>query len=320
MGRYILRRILISIPVLLIITMMIFSLLELAPGDMLDYFLTDDALQFMTEEDIEDLRDKLGLNDPMAVRYVKWLGRTLQGNLGYSFVQNEPVSEILIRRLKNSLILMGTSLFFGIIIGIPLGIFISLKQYSFWDFGLTGVSFIGLSMPAFVTGIIGMYLFSIRWTIFPAGGMYSAGGSRSFGDLLMHLMLPAFILASAHIARNMRYTRFSMLDVIKQDYIVTATSKGLKRHIIINRHALRNALIPVITIIGMSVPQLIVGAVFLETIFNWPGMGVLYYNAVLARDFPIVMGANLIIALIVLLANLLTDITYALIDPRVRYN
>ena len=320
MGRYILRRILISIPVLFIITVMIFSLVELAPGDMVDYFLTDDAMQYMTKQDIQALRIKLGLNDPAPIRYVKWLGHVVKGDLGYSFVEAQPVSELLFRRMGNSLILMGVGLLMGIIVGIPLGVFTSLRQYSAWDFTLTGLSFIGLSMPAFVAGILGMYLFAVKLPIFPAGGMYTPLGDRSLGDLFTHLFLPAFTLGIMHMASNMRYTRFSMLEVIKQDYVVTAQAKGMKRRTVIYRHALKNALIPVITMIGVSIPQLFVGAVFLETIYTWPGMGTLYYKAVLARDYPVIMGANLMIAVLVLLANLATDIVYSLVDPRVRFD
>ena len=163
-----------------------------------------------------------------------------------------------------------------------------------------------------------MYFFAIKIPIFPAGGMYSPLGDRGPGDLLYHLILPAFILAMMYIARNMRYTRFSMLDVLNQDYVITARAKGMKERTVVYRHALRNALIPVVTVIGLSIPMVIVGAVFLETIFNWPGMGRLYLKAVLARDFPIVMGANLFIAAIVLVSNLVVDIVYSIIDPRVR--
>ena len=318
MGSYVLRRILISIPVLFLITIIVFALMEIAPGDMLDFFLTDDAISHMSEEDIDEMRGKLGLNDPAPVRYFKWLVKVVQGDLGFSLVQNEPVVEILLRRMKNTLILMGTGMLFSVVVGIPLGVFIARRQYTFWDFSLTGISFIALSMPAFIAGIIGMYFFAVKLPILPAGGMYSTIGNRGIGDLLHHLLLPAFILSMMHIARNMRYTRFSMLDVLNQDYVTTARAKGLKERVVIYRHALRNALIPVVTIVGLSVPMVVVGAVFLETIYNWPGMGRLYYMAVLSRDFPIVMGANLFIAVFVLLTNLIVDIVYSIIDPRVR--
>ena len=320
MGSYILRRILISIPILFMITIIIFTLVELAPGDMADFFLTDEVMQNMSEEDILQLKRNMGLTDPAPIRYLKWLGRTVRGDLGFSFVEREPVREILGRRAKNTLILMGAGLVLSIIVGIPVGIFLALRQYSVWDFSLTGLSFVALSMPAFVAGIIGMYLFAVKWPIFPAGGMYNPMGDRGLGDLLFHLFLPGAILSLMFTARNMRYSRFSMLDVIKQDYIVTARAKGLRRRLIIYRHALRNALIPVVTVIGFSIPQLVVGAVFLETIYSWPGMGMLYYDAVLARDYPIVMGANLLVSVIVLGGNLLIDILYSLIDPRIRYS
>lgn len=319
MGRYILRRILISIPIIFMITIIVFALVEIAPGDMADYFLTDESIQYMSEADIEAVRESLGMNASAPVRYVRWLGRLLQGDLGYSFIRNENVMELLTRRIKNSLILMGSGLLIAAVVGIIVGVFISLRQYSIWDNGLTGLSFIGISMPAFIAGIIGLYLFAIKIPIFPTGGMYSVRGNRGILDLLWHLILPAVILAIMHTARIMRYTRFSMLEVIKQDYIVTAEAKGMRRRVIIYRHALKNALIPVITIIGLSVPMVIVGAIFLETIYNWPGMGTLYHRAVLSRDYPIIMGANLFIAVTVMISNLLVDIIYALVDPRVRY-
>lgn len=319
MGRYILRRLLISIPILFVITILVFTLVEIAPGDMTGFFITDESEQYMTEVDLHALRERLGLNDPPPIRYFKWLGRIIQGDFGFSYVESTPVRELLLIRMKNTLILMGAGLTIGVIVGIPLGIFTALRQYSFFDFFISGLSFIGLSMPAFISGIIGMYIFAVKLQWFPAGGMYTPATEKTIGDLLHHLFLPAFILAIMNIARNMRYTRFSMLEVLNQDYVITATAKGMKRWVVINRHALRNALIPVITIIGLSIPGLVVGAVFLETIFTWPGMGKLYYTAVVARDYPVIMGANLMIAIFVLVANLITDITYALVDPRVRY-
>jgi peptide/nickel transport system permease protein len=319
MGRYILRRIFISIPVLFVVTILVFTLVEIAPGDMVSFFITDETEEYMTEADLEALRERLGLNDPAPVRYFKWLGKMAQGDFGYSYVESTPVRELLLMKMKNTLILMSAGLTIGVIVGVPVGIFISLRQYSFLDFSISGLSFVGLSMPAFISGIIGMYIFAIKLHWFPAGGMYTPAVEKTLGDLLHHLFLPAFILSIMNIARNMRYTRFSMLEVLNQDYVVTATAKGMKRWVVINRHALRNALIPVITIIGLSMRNLVVGAVFLETIYTWPGMGRLYYSAIVARDYPVIMGANLIIAVFVLAANLLTDIAYALVDPRVRY-
>ncbi|MGD9092520.1 MAG: ABC transporter permease [Anaerolineales bacterium] len=318
MGQYILRRIMINIPVLFVITVLVFTMVELAPGDMVDFFVTEETMSYLTEEDLNDLREKLGLNDPPPIRYLKWMGKLFQGDFGFSYIESYPVGPLLFSRIKNSMILMGTGLAIAILFGIPLGIYTALRQYSAIDFTLTGLSFVALSMPAFISGIVGMYIFAVKLGWFPAGGMRTPG-VHTLPDLLHHLILPASLLALMHAGRFMRYQRFSMLEVLNQDYVVTATAKGMRHRIVINRHALRNALIPVVTIIGLTFSQFVTGAVFLETIYSWPGMGRLYYNAVIARDYPIIMGANLLIAIFVLAANLITDITYALVDPRVRF-
>lgn len=319
MGGYIIRRVLINIPVLFLVTFLVFALIEIAPGDVVDYFLTPDALQYTTEADIEQLRERTGLDDPFLIRYTNWLGRVAQGDLGYSFVEGQPVDELIGEHLQNTLPLMGLAWLMGVVFGITLGVFVGLRQYSVWDFSLTGFSFLGLSMPAFIAGIIGLYVFSVRLGWFPAGGMRTAGEDRTLFDTLHHLILPATTLGLMGIATNMRYMRFSMLEVLNQDYITTARAKGLRQRLITYRHALRNALLPVITVIGLSIPQLVAGAVFIETIYSWRGMGTLYLNAVSGRDYPVIMGVNLVFALIVLAANLLTDIAYSVVDPRVRY-
>ena len=319
MSTYILRRILINIPVLFFVTVLIFVLVEIAPGDMADYFITDDSLQYLSQADIDALRESLGLNEVAPVRYLKWLGRVVRGDLGFSFIQKEHVNQLLARRLGNSSYLMLFAFVMSLVIGIPVGIYISVRQYSFADFAITGISFVAISMPSFVAGILGIYFLAVKLPLFPPGGMYSAMGDRSFGDLLRHLVLPGVTLGLMHMARNIRYTRVSMLDVLKQDYIVTARAKGLGRNATIYRHALRNALIPIVTIVGVLFTQLIVGAVYMETIYNWPGLGRLYYSAITARDYPVIMGANLVIAVMVLAANLLVDILYSVIDPRIRY-
>lgn len=319
MGRYIIRRILINIPVLIVITILVFIMIELAPGDMVDFFITDETEALLTEDALNQLRENLGLNDPPHIRYLKWVGKLVQGDMGFSYIEAVPVGPLLLSRIKNSLILMGTGLSIAIIVGVPLGIFTALRQYSFLDFSITGLSFVALSMPAFISGIVGMYIFSVKLGWFPAGGMQTPG-VHTLPDLIYHLILPASILALLHAGRIMRYQRFSMLEVLNEDYVITAKAKGLRHKIVINRHALRNALIPVVTIIGLTMTQLVAGAVFLETIYSWPGMGRLYYRAVIARDYPIIMGANLLIAIFVLLANLLTDVAYAFVDPRVRFD
>ena len=319
MGGFILRRVLISIPVLFLVTFLVFSLIEIAPGDVVDYFLTPEMMQYTTQADIQRLRERTGLDKPFLVRYVNWLGKLSKGDLGYSFVESQPVDELIKAHLMNTLPLMGAAWLIGVVFGITLGVFVGLRQYSFWDFSLTGLSFVGLSMPAFITGILGLYIFAVRLGWFPAGGMHTAAAKHTLGDSLNHLFLPAITLASMHVARNMRYMRFSMLEVLNQDYIITARAKGLRRRTVNYRHALRNALLPVVTVIGLSIPQLVAGAVFIETIYSWRGMGSLYLRAVSGRDYPVIMGVNLVFAVMVLAANLLTDVAYSVVDPRVRF-
>jgi len=318
MTKYIIRRLLISVPVLIGVTVIVFGLAELAPGDVSDMFINPELE--LGPEDMEALREKFGLNDPVPVRYLKWAGSVLQGDLGFSYVTGRPVADQVSRRLGNTLLLAGTSLAISIVVGIGLGVFTALRQYSFWDFTLTGLSFLGTSMPAFVSGIMGLYVFSIKLRIFPTGGMRPVTREPTLFDTVHHLTLPALILGIQGIASYMRYTRFSMLEVIHSDYVTTARAKGLPERAITWRHGVRNAILPVVTVIGLSIPNLVVGAVFLETIFSWPGMGTLYLDAVQGRDVPLLMGMNLVFATVILLANIITDVAYSIVDPRIRYD
>ena len=318
MLKYLLRRIFISIPVLISITVIIFALTELAPGDVVDFFISPEIE--MSPEQMEVLRARFGLDQSPPIRYINWVGNLLQGDLGYRFTDGRPVSEVIARRFSASMLLMTTALIIGILIGVPLGVFTGLRQYSFWDFSLTGVSFLGISTPAFVTGILALMVFSIQLGWFPSGGMRPVDRDPTLWTTIYHLTLPALVLSLNYIATFMRYMRFSMLEVIRADYITTAKAKGLSHIRTTWRHTVPNAILPVITVIGLSIPNLVVGAVFTETIFSWPGMGTLYLDAVLGRDVPLLMGINLVIALFVLIANILTDIAYAIVDPRIRYD
>ncbi|MBN1966132.1 MAG: ABC transporter permease [Anaerolineae bacterium] len=317
MLKYFVRRLLVSIPVLLAVTVIVFALTEIAPGDMVDYFISSEAQ--MSAEQLQNLRERFGLDQPVVTRYFNWLGSVAQGDLGYSFVEARPVADLVGRRLGASLLLIGAAAAIGILIGIPVGVFIALRQYSFWDFLFTGISFLGISMPAFIAGIFGLYVFAIKLNIFPSGGMRPVDRDPTTWDTIYYLMLPAMILSLQYIATYMRYTRFSMLEVTRSDYVTTARAKGLRERFVVWRHMVPNAILPVITAIGFSVPNLVVGAVFTETIFSWPGMGTLYRDAVQGRDVPLLMGMNLVIAAVVLLANIFTDLAYAVVDPRIRY-
>lgn len=318
MFNYLLRRIVISIPVLISVTIIIFLLMEIAPGDVSDYFVTPEMQ--MSAESMEAVRARFGLDQPAPVRYFNWVGNVLQGDLGYRFTDGRPVWDVIERRFGASLLLMGAALAIGIVVGVPLGAFTGLRQYSFWDFSLTGLSFLSISTPAFVTGILALLVFSIQLGWFPSGGMRPVDRPPTFWTSVHHLILPSVVLSLNYIATFMRYMRFSMLEVIRSDYMTTAKSKGISTRAVTWRHAVPNAILPVVTVIGVSVPGLVVGAVFTETIFSWPGMGTLYLDAVQGRDVPLLMGLNLVIAVFVLAANIIVDLVYAFVDPRIRYD
>lgn len=318
MQKYLLRRLLISIPVFFAITAIIFALIEIAPGDITDYFIRPELN--MTDEAEEAIRARFGLDQAPVVRYFNWMLNVFQGDLGYRFTNGQPVAATISQRLSATVLLAGTALAIGAVIGVSLGIFTALRQYSLWDFSLTSLSFLGISIPSFVAGIIFLYIFSIQLGWFPSGGMRPVDQEPTLLTTIRHLVLPACVLSLAPIANFMRYTRFAMLEVIRADYVRTARGKGMTERRITWGHSFPNALLPVITLLGLSLPTLVVGAVFTETIFSWPGMGTLYLEAVSGRDVPLLMGMNLVIALVVLAANLLTDLAYALADPRIRYD
>ncbi|MEM7134003.1 MAG: ABC transporter permease [Chloroflexota bacterium] len=324
MNRYILRRLLQALPVLLGITIITFTFTELAPGDAVSSMLLSQQESGLTGDlDVETLRAKYGLDQPPPVRYLQWMGGLAQGNLGVRIRSRVPVSEEIGRRLPATLQLMLSALLISVVLGIPFGILSALRQYSRLDYFLTTFVFIGISVPGFFAAIAVIYIFAVKLGWFPTSGYSTPGEDFGFWgslfDKLHHLALPALVLGIESTAAVMRYTRSSMLEVIRLDYIVTARSKGLAQRTVIIRHALRNALLPVITILGLRLPSLFGGAIIIENIFNWPGMGILYLDSVTTRDYPLIMGMVLISALLIVASNLITDLTYAIIDPRIRY-
>ncbi|HET9014032.1 MAG TPA: ABC transporter permease [Thermomicrobiaceae bacterium] len=317
MGPYIQRRLIITVPILVAVTAVVFLLLQFTPGDPLDAYIPPDVS--MPAAQRAALRHALGLDRPLVLRYVFWLRNTVEGNLGYRSTNFQPVGEAIKIHIGPTLLLMGTGMVIGIVIGLILGVISALKQYSVLDIVLTVGAFGGISIPAFLAGLIGLYVFAVLLHWFPAGGIATPGQPFSLGDLLHHLILPAALLALNYVAIIMRYTRASLLEVLGEDYMRTGRAKGLRESTVIVVHGLRNALLPVVTIIGAQIPNLLGGAVFLETIFSWPGMGQLYLEGIAARDYNLIMGITLILAVAILLANLLTDLAYAVIDPRIRY-
>lgn len=314
MIKYILKRILIAIPVLIGITILNFLLMNLAPGSPLDMMrnpmVSDVALDMKAEA--------LGLNAPMYEQYFRWMGELFKGNLGYSYITYQPVTQMIKEHLGPTLLLMGTSLIIGLMIAIPVGVYSATKQYSKMDYLAVTGSFLGISIPSFFFSLILIYVFTVKLNWLPSSGMVTLGGSGGFVDILKHLIMPATVLIIAVAGRNIRYVRSSMLEILEQDYLVTAKAKGLSRFLIINKHGMRNALIPIITVIGMEIPLIFGGAVVIEQIFSWPGIGLLTMSSILSRDYPTVMGLNLVAALIVLLANLLTDIAYSVANPAIK--
>lgn len=322
MNQYILRRILQALPVLLGITIITFTFTELAPGDAVSSMILAQQ-DSMSTVDIETLRARYGLDQPAPVRYMAWMGGLFQGNMGVRIRSRVPVIEEIGRRLPATLQLMFSALTIAILLGIPLGIYSALNQYSRLDYILTSFVFVGISIPGFFAALAVIYVFGVKLDWFPTSGYSTIGADFDFWgkqwDRLRYLSLPALVLGLESTASIMRYTRSSMLEVIRLEYIVTARAKGLSQFVLIARHALRNAMLPVITVIGLRLPTLFGGALIIETIFNWPGMGILYLDGVETRDYPLIMGMVLISAVLIVISNLITDLAYAIADPRIRY-
>lgn len=316
MFQYIVRRTLIAIPVLLGVTIFNFLIVNMAPGDPVEMYINPDA----TEQDIEIKREALGLNDPIYVQYWRWLINVFKGDFGNSFTTYEPVINMISERIGPTLLLMGFSLVIAYLIAIPIGIISATKQYSWTDYLTTTFSFLGISVPHFFLGLGAIYIFALIFQILPTGGMNTLGGSGGFMDTFLHMLLPALVLGTGIAGSMVRYVRSSMLEVLGQDYLRTARAKGVKEFVVTNKHALRNALIPIITIVGMDIPLLIGGAVVTEQIFQWPGLGQLTIQSIGSRDYPTLMAVNLLAAFAVLFSNLLADVLYSVADPRIKYN
>jgi peptide/nickel transport system permease protein len=335
MFNYILRRLGQMLPLLFFASIAIFALVALQPGDPLDELRMSNPL--MTAEQFEQLRRAYGLDQPIYVRYFKWLGRAVTGDLGRSRTYGLPAGEFIFQqRLPRTLLLTVTSLTIALIIAIPVGIFSAVRQYTAGDYTITFLSFVGLSTPNFFLGIILMYLFviylpeTIGMRALPAGGIPNLmlsdlqTGRVALGDFIrqwaIHMILPVFTLASGSIAAWTRFMRASMLEVLSQDYVRTARSKGLNERKVLYKHALRNGLIPIVTLVGLSMPSLFNGALITETIFSFPGMGRAIFDSLIHKDFNVAMAALVFIAVLVVIFNLVADVMYAVVDPRIRYD
>ncbi len=320
MGQYLLRRIAITIPVLIGITIATYVIVNLAPGDPVTALISPEAAASLGPDWVAEQREQLGLNKPLPVRYAIWMRELVRGNLGYSTQDRQPVGHKIWLRVGPTLRLMGSALLLSLLISLPVGILSALKQYSLLDYIVTVLGFAAVAIPSFFLGLAGIFIFSIKLGWLPTANMNTVGKSVTVLDSIRHLILPATVLGLAEAAPLIRYIRSSMLEVVRHEYVTVARSKGLPERVVIYRHALRNALIPVVTVVALRLPILLGGTIIVETIFAWPGMGQLAITAVQARDYPVIMAINLIAATMILTSNLTADILYAVIDPRIRYS
>ncbi|GLQ53126.1 ABC transporter permease [Devosia nitrariae] len=317
MLRYIASRAGTGLFLLLALSVLIFIMLRLTPGDPIDAYINPTIP--IGAADLAALRERLGLDQPLPVQYFAWLAAALSGDFGYSIQRGGvPVLPLVLSRVGPTVLLMFTAIAISIVVGVSAGIISAVRKNKASDVGLSIVSFLGVSSPAFLTGLLGLYAFSVLLRWFPSGGMLTPGRPYSSLDLLYHLILPATLLSIAQGALIMRYMRGSLLEVLSQDYVRTARAKGVREFWVVVKHAVRNALLPVITLIGSTIGGAIGGAIFIESVFNWPGMGLLMINAVTSRDYSVIMCATLLTGASVILVNLLTDIAYAAVDPRIR--
>ncbi|MFN8439253.1 MAG: ABC transporter permease [Caldilineaceae bacterium] len=333
MGQYVTRRLLALIPVLLGVSIVVFALIRMIPGDPVIVMLGDRA----RPADIERVREEMGFNRPIVVQYLEWMGHVLRGDLGTSIINRTAVMDELKYRLSATVEMIVIGMLIGLVVGVSIGIVSALRRNSWIDLTATAGALLGVSMPIYWLALILIYALAVNRQIFPPSARldvsYSVerhtgfmlidtlltGDFRIFLNAVWHLILPSFVLSTVIMPILARLTRASMLEVMRQDYVRTAEAKGLQRRVVIIRHALKNALLPIVTVVGLQLGGLLGGALLTETIFSWPGMGLWTYRAILSRDYPIVQGAVLVSATIYVVVNLLVDISYAYLDPRIRY-
>lgn len=317
MRTYLIQRFIHSLVILFGISVLVFALVELAPGDIVDSMISPEM--FVTPEVKAQMRQELGLDEPAPVRYVRWLGRAVQGDFGYSLATRKPIRGIILDRLPISLQLVGFALIVSVVLGIGTGVVAAVKQYTWIDYLVTLFAFSWLSVPGFFLGMLMIYVFAVRLNWFPAFGTSTAGAANPFLDRFEHLVLPGVTLGLELTAALTRYTRSSLLEVLHSDYMTTARAKGLRERVVVVRHGLRNALIPIITVIALRLPYLMSGAVVIETVFQWPGLGFLTLTAANQKDYPLIMALALAVTVVVVVSSFLADIAYSLADPRIRY-
>jgi peptide/nickel transport system permease protein len=317
MTAHILRRVLLMVPLLLGLSVLMFGLIKIAPGDPALFFLSSGPSAVAVDPAVRlKIRHELGLDRPIYVQYVRWLSNVVRGDLGFAITYQTPVSSLIGRAIPATLKLQAAALSLAILVAIPAGILSATRQYSLFDHGITTLSFLGLAVPNFWLALLLILLFSVNLGWLPSGG---PGTADSALGRLPNMVMPTLVLAAEYLASYVRFTRASVLEVLRSDYITTARAKGLADRQVLYRHVLKNALLPVATVVGLSLPRLVSGAIIVETIFAWPGIGRLAYDAILRRDQPVIMAITLIVSLTVIVSNLIIDIVYVLLDPRISY-
>jgi peptide/nickel transport system permease protein len=325
MTTYISRRLLQAVPIMLLLSVFLFGVVRLMPGGPL---AQAERNPNVTPEQLAAMRTRLGLDQPLPVQYVKWIKAfILEGDWGYSIKFRRPVAEMIGERLPATLLLFGIGFLVTLLIAVPLGVYSAIKPYSFFDNLITTFSFAGQSVPVYWLGLLLIVIFYLNLSspfsdgpMFPSGGMYTIGREGDLLDLIWHLVLPIIAVSASWIAWYSRFLRSSMRDVLNEDYMRTARAKGLPIRVVHFRHGLRNALLPLVTLMALDLPSVFGGAVFIETIFAWPGMGRLFWDAARGRDYPVLLAVVMIEAALILFFNLLADILYGFLDPRIRYD
>lgn len=316
MGQYVIRRLLQALPLLLAISAVSFAILKVTPGGPMAAY---EGNPNFTDADRERLEKAFGLDQPLPVQYIGWLGQFLTGDWGYSFSSHQPVLALIGERLPNTIYLMGTVFLTVLLLAIPIGVIAAVKQYSWFDHVITGTTFAFLSTPTFWLGLLLIIVFGLQLRWFPLGGIDTPGRPFDVIDRLRHLVLPVATIALVQLGSHVRYLRASMLETIGQDYMRTARAKGLRERVVVMRHALKNAAIPFVTVVALDVPELFVGALVTEQIFGWPGMGRLFWDAATRSDYPVLMGILTVSSALIIVANLLADVVYGYLDPRIRF-
>lgn len=313
MGKFLLKRIVQTIPVVILVSIFSFLIIHLAPGDPMNMYVKPE----MTEQEIDELRQELGLDGSVVQQYLGWVKNVLQGNMGNSLINHQPVARQIAEKLPATIGLMGISLILSLVISIPLGLLSGLKKNKLTDHIISLFSYIGISIPAFWFALMMIVVFSLKLRLLPSNGMRTVGVDTLW-DLIKHVIMPSLVLSLGNTAVFTRYIRSNTITQLEEDYVLTAKAKGARRYRILICHVLKNCLLPVITITGMNLASLVTGSFIIESIFGWPGMGTLGMSAINSRDYPMIMGFTMLSCIILILGNFIADLLYGIADPRVK--